>query len=75
MKRWLVALAAALPAALAAQDPHADMPGMSPPKTPATLLSGTGSHRHPIATASPEAQKFFDAFTRLALLVLCSWTC
>ena len=60
MKRWLVALAAALPAALAAQDPHADMPGMSPPKTPATLLSGTGSHRHPIATASPEAQKFFD---------------
>ena len=60
MKRWLVVLAAALPAALAAQDPHADMPGMSPPKTPATLLSGTGSHRHPIATASPEAQKFFD---------------
>jgi len=36
------------------------MPGMSPPKTPATLLSGTGSHRHPIATANPEAQKFFD---------------
>jgi len=60
MKRWLVALAAALPAALAAQDPHADMPGMSPPKTPATLISGTGSHRHPIATASPESQKFFD---------------
>ena len=60
MKRWLVALAAALPAALAAQDPHADMPGMSPPRTPATLLSGTGSHRHPIATASPESQKFFD---------------
>jgi len=60
MKRWLVALAAALPAALAAQDPHADMPGMSPPRTPATLLSGTGTHRHPIATASPESQKFFD---------------
>ncbi len=60
MKRWLVALAAALPAALAAQDSHTDMPGMSPPRTPATLLSGTGSHRHPIATASPEAQKFFD---------------
>jgi tetratricopeptide (TPR) repeat protein len=24
------------------------------------LLSGTGSHRHPIATKSPEAQRFFD---------------
>jgi len=27
---------------------------------PAALLDGMGSHRHPIATASPEAQKFFD---------------
>ncbi|MGH9369705.1 MAG: tetratricopeptide repeat protein [Thermoanaerobaculia bacterium] len=26
----------------------------------AMLLSGMGSHRHPIATSSPEAQKFFD---------------
>ena len=60
MKRWLMALAVALPAALSAQDPHADMPGMSPPKKPATLLPGTGTHGHPIATSSPEAQKFFD---------------
>jgi len=29
------------------------------PKPPA-LLAGLGSHRHPIATSSPEAQKFFD---------------
>jgi hypothetical protein len=29
------------------------------PKPP-VLLSGLGSHRHPIATSSPEAQKFFD---------------
>ena len=48
----------ALPAALEAQ--HEDMPGMSPPKSPAALLSGTGSHRHPIQTSNPEAQKFFD---------------
>ncbi len=27
---------------------------------PAALLSGIGSHHHPITTASPEAQKFFD---------------
>ncbi len=59
MKRSLAAFAtAALAANLAAQ--HADMPGMAPPKTPATLLAGTGAHRHPIATSSPEAQKFFD---------------
>ena len=62
MKIRILALAAALmaivPAILDAQ--HADMPGMSPPKTPATLLTGTGSHHHPIATTSPEAQKFFD---------------
>jgi tetratricopeptide (TPR) repeat protein len=61
MNRWLSTFAAAfLPAALAAQDPHANMPGMSPPPKPATLLAGTGAHRHPIATTNPEAQKFFD---------------
>jgi len=30
-----------------------------PPK-PAELQSGLGSHRHPIQTTSPEAQKYFD---------------
>ncbi len=58
MRRLLFALAGvALPAVLAAQ--HADMPA-APPQKPVTLLSGTGPHRHPIATSSPEAQKFFD---------------
>ena len=61
MKRWFVGLiTAALPAALGAQDPHANMPGMAPPQKPAMLLSGTGAHSHPIATTNPEAQKFFD---------------
>ena len=61
MKRWLVALGAvALPALLVAQDPHADMPAMSPPQKPPMLLAGTGAHRHPIATSNPETQKFFD---------------
>lgn len=32
----------------------------APPAKPAALLSGIGSHHHPIATSSPEAQKFFD---------------
>jgi len=32
----------------------------SAPVTRATLLPGLGRHHHPIATASPEAQKFFD---------------
>ncbi|MEP6995106.1 MAG: hypothetical protein ABI968_11335, partial [Acidobacteriota bacterium] len=27
---------------------------------PVALLTGLGSHRHPIATSNPEAQKFFD---------------
>jgi tetratricopeptide (TPR) repeat protein len=30
------------------------------PATPATLREGLGDHRHPIATESPEAQRFFD---------------
>src|SRR5262249_26684852 len=28
--------------------------------TPATLMTGLGAHRHAIATASPEAQRYFD---------------
>ncbi len=38
---------------------HGADPGAAAPKPP-VLLSGLGSHRHPIATSSPEAQKFFD---------------
>jgi tetratricopeptide (TPR) repeat protein len=45
--------AAAVPARQHAEE-HA-----AAPKPPA-LLSGLGTHRHPIATSSPEAQKFFD---------------
>src|SRR5262249_44813838 len=37
---------------------HAAEPAPAP--KPPALLSGLGTHRHPIATASPEAQKFFD---------------
>jgi len=33
---------------------------------PAQLLPGLGNHRHPIATKSPEAQKFFDQGLALA---------
>src|SRR6476619_6622096 len=32
----------------------------SAPVRRATLLPGLGRHHHPIATSSPEAQKFFD---------------
>jgi tetratricopeptide (TPR) repeat protein len=55
---FLVLSAAAVSSALAAQ--HADMPGTPTPQKPVTLMSGIGSHRHPIVTSSPEAQKFFD---------------
>ncbi len=58
MRRLFVLVAAALPAVLAAQ--HADMPGAAAPQKPAVLLAGTGTHRHPIATSSAEAQEFFD---------------
>jgi tetratricopeptide (TPR) repeat protein len=50
-------LAAALIASTAAAQHHSEAPAAG---KPAVLLSGTGSHRHPIATSSPEAQKFFD---------------
>ncbi|HTR01980.1 MAG TPA: hypothetical protein VMN82_02205, partial [Thermoanaerobaculia bacterium] len=58
MRRFLLAAAAALAgaAALLAQEPAAPAPT---PK-PAELLSGMGSHRHPIQTSNAEAQKFFD---------------
>jgi tetratricopeptide (TPR) repeat protein len=50
-----------LPAfALFAQHHHAP-----PAEKPPTLLPGLGVHHHPIATGSPEAQKFFDQGLRL----------
>jgi tetratricopeptide (TPR) repeat protein len=55
MKRTLSMLAAlCLGGGALAQAPA------SPTPRPAVLMTGIGSHRHPIATASPEAQKFFD---------------
>ncbi len=52
----LVALVA--PAVLRAQ--HSMAPAPAPTPVAAPLLQGLGSHRHPIQTASPEAQKYFD---------------
>jgi tetratricopeptide (TPR) repeat protein len=43
-----------LAAAVLAQTPAA------PPEKPPALLSGMGSHRHPIQTSSAQAQKYFD---------------
>ena len=54
----ILCLAAALSVASAGlAQSHHEAP---PPARPAALLTGMGSHHHPIATASPEAQKFFD---------------
>jgi tetratricopeptide (TPR) repeat protein len=53
-KRSLVPVAMLVAAAAAGQ------PAPRPTPRPALLLPGMGSHHHPIATTSPEAQKFFD---------------
>jgi tetratricopeptide (TPR) repeat protein len=56
MRRLFLA-AGAVCAAHALWAQHAEM---TPPEKPVTLLSGMGAHTHPISTARPEAQKFFD---------------
>jgi tetratricopeptide (TPR) repeat protein len=53
----LAAFVGALVGVPAARAQHAEE--HAAPK-PVTLLSGLGTHRHPIATSSPEAQKYFD---------------
>jgi tetratricopeptide (TPR) repeat protein len=59
MRRTALALCLGVSAAVVAgQTPPASAP--SPTPKPAELFSGMGSHRHPIRTSSPEAQKFFD---------------
>jgi tetratricopeptide (TPR) repeat protein len=52
-----VSLSTALLAQTPAQGDHAAAPAA---QKPVALYDGLGSHRHPIATSSPEAQKFFD---------------
>jgi tetratricopeptide (TPR) repeat protein len=57
MKRILLFLALGpLAAAAIGQAP----PPAAAPEKPPALLAGMGSHRHPIQTASAEAQKYFD---------------
>jgi tetratricopeptide (TPR) repeat protein len=53
-----LSLLVAAPAALA-QHEHAGH-GAPAEARPVTLFAELGTHRHPIATSSPEAQKFFD---------------
>jgi tetratricopeptide (TPR) repeat protein len=57
MNRILCLVAALFVASAGFAQSHHDAP---PPAKPAALLPGMGSHHHPIATSSPEAQKFFD---------------
>jgi tetratricopeptide (TPR) repeat protein len=49
-----------MPAILLFATAAAGQPAPQPTPRPAMLLPGMGSHHHPIATRSPEAQKFFD---------------
>src|SRR6266446_359383 len=39
---------------------RAEEHGMPRRAAPVRLMAGLGDHRHPIATAEPEAQRFFD---------------
>ncbi|HEY7112659.1 MAG TPA: hypothetical protein VIA45_06965 [Thermoanaerobaculia bacterium] len=64
MKRRFLLTSAAVflsAGALSAQHHHgAPAAAAEPASKPVTLFARLGSHRHPIATASPEAQRFFD---------------
>ena len=69
MKRALLALGSlSLSAVLLAQAPTHDEHAAAAPAEPkpVALYGGMGTHHHPIATASPEAQKFFDQGMTLA---------
>lgn len=59
MRFFVLVLSSLLASSLIfAQQP--DHSTMSAAEKPATLISGMGSHRHPVSTTNPEAQKFFD---------------
>ncbi|HEY4230588.1 MAG TPA: hypothetical protein VGO79_10470, partial [Thermoanaerobaculia bacterium] len=61
MKRvFPLSIVAVLGVAVVARAQHPAEPTEAAAPKPPALLSGLGSHRHPIATSSPEAQKFFD---------------
>ncbi len=61
MKRpLLLALAVLVLFAVPVRAQHDHGAPAAPPAKPAALFANLGSHRHPIATSSPEAQKFFD---------------
>jgi tetratricopeptide (TPR) repeat protein len=55
-----IALALVSFGAVARAQHSAEPAGTATAPKPPALLAGLGSHRHPIATSSPEAQKFFD---------------
>jgi hypothetical protein len=57
MKRTSMTFALAMASASLAGAQHHPAPA---PEKPVALLAGLGTWRHPIATRSPEAQKFFD---------------
>lgn len=60
MNKTLIALfVTILPFAFALAQGH-DEHAAAPPEKPAVLMEGMGNLHHPIATSSPEAQKFFD---------------
>ena len=52
---WLMLCGTAHP-----QPAHSHATKATGAEVPATLVRGLGSHRHPVSTSSPEAQKFFD---------------
>jgi tetratricopeptide (TPR) repeat protein len=54
-----LAFALASSISLYAQNHSADAHRISDPK-PASLMTGLGSHHHPVATGNAEAQRFFD---------------
>lgn len=59
-RRFVIpAVAVALAATGVIAQDHQHQPGATPAAPPA-LLAGLGHHHHPIATKSPEAQRFFD---------------
>lgn len=60
MKAFLFALALCLSGFITVFSQHSDHRTESDSEKPAALMSGMGSHHHPVSTTNPEAKKFFD---------------